>query len=224
MWLKEGTTVVTANDEKAGVIDRIVIDPRTKEVTHLVVRKGFLFTEDRVIPMEAVASSSEDQVVLRADIENLDDFPPFEETEFVDVDETDFARERPDMGGDIPYMYWYPSVAGAPLYGPRFLAVRPDADQPGYRTQTERNIPDNTVALQKGAPVISADGKHVGDLERVLVGKESDLATHFVVSKGILFTEKKLVPVSWIRDIEEEQVRLGVNARQIERLPDFEKD
>ena len=44
------TNIYNQNGDKVGSIDRLVIDPRTNEVTHIVVRKGFLFTKDKVIP------------------------------------------------------------------------------------------------------------------------------------------------------------------------------
>lgn len=37
MEFREGTDVVTAGGEKVGEIERVVIDPRTREVTHIVV-------------------------------------------------------------------------------------------------------------------------------------------------------------------------------------------
>jgi sporulation protein YlmC with PRC-barrel domain len=42
--LTKGTDIYTADGEKVGSIDRVVLDLETREVTHVVVQKGFLFT------------------------------------------------------------------------------------------------------------------------------------------------------------------------------------
>jgi sporulation protein YlmC with PRC-barrel domain len=46
MQFKENAEVFTSTGEKDGRIDRVVIDPNSNELTHLVVKKGFLFTKD----------------------------------------------------------------------------------------------------------------------------------------------------------------------------------
>lgn len=57
MQFKEGTDVFTIDGDKVGSIDRVVIDPRNNEVTHLVVRKGFFFPTDKVVPMDLVRTA-----------------------------------------------------------------------------------------------------------------------------------------------------------------------
>jgi membrane protein YdbS with pleckstrin-like domain len=44
-----------------------------------------------------------------------------------------------------------------------------------------------------------------------------------VISQGILFKDRKLVPAYWVTSVEEEQVRLSVNSRLLERLPSYEE-
>jgi hypothetical protein len=83
------------------------------------------------------------------------------------------------------------------------------------------HIPAHTVALKEGAKVYSADGEHVGDVERVFVDKRTDYATHFVITQGLLFKERKRIPTSWVRKVDEETVHLNVNARLLERVPDY---
>lgn len=74
--------VLTAENEQIGYVDRIVIDPNTKTVTHIVIRKGFIFTENKVLPISLVASGG-DQVKLREDADNLQAFPKFNEENYV---------------------------------------------------------------------------------------------------------------------------------------------
>ena len=41
----------------------------------------------------------------------------------------------------------------------------------------------------KGAQVISADNKHMGNVEQVVTNSESNNMTHFVIGKGFLLNE-----------------------------------
>ena len=49
MRFNKGATVQDQAGKRIGRIDRVVLDPKTKKVPHLVVEKAILFTEDRVV-------------------------------------------------------------------------------------------------------------------------------------------------------------------------------
>lgn len=222
MQFKAGTAVYSADGEDVGRIERAVINPHTREVTHLVVRQGFLFTEDKVIPIELVDSASEDRVTLMRTEGRLEDLPPFEETYYVGLDEEEINREPayPLTGYAAP-LYGYPPVGtGWWGYG-GYLGYRAYPETNTVAT-TERNIPDDTVPLKEGARVVSAGGDHVGNVEQVIADSNSGRATHIVIAQGLLFKARKLVPTNWVRSIDEDEVRLSVGSRQLERLPDYE--
>ena len=215
MQLKEGTNVVTADGDKAGTIDRIVIDPVTKEVTHLVVRKGFLFTEDKVVPMSLVGPATADQVNLRPGAGELDKLPDFQETNYVPIDRESSTRPAPDQIS--PFLYWYPPRGAAWRLG-EFTAI----PIPPYVVETTENIPEGTVALEEGARVVTSDGAHVGDVERVYTDPQVDRATHLLISKGLILKEKKLIPTNWITSLREDEVHLAVEADLVENLPEYD--
>jgi uncharacterized protein YrrD len=87
---------------------------------------------------------------------------------------------------------------------------------------TQRNIPEDTVPLKEGADVMSSDGKHIGDVERLLVDPNTNQVTHFVISQGLFFKDRKLVPAHWVRSVNEEQVQLVVASELLEQLPSHE--
>lgn len=70
--------------------------------------------------------------------------------------------------------------------------------------------------------MISKDGKHIGNVEEVIVETDEYRATHIVVSEGIFLRERKLVPTIWIRDVVEDQITLSVYSDLFDRLPDYE--
>ncbi len=216
MELKEGTSVFTQSGEEVGKINRFVLDPATNEVTHIVVQKGWLLPEDKVVPIAMITSATEERVVLNQGIKDLDQLPPFEETHFVELTAGDVPPPDSSTRRYAPAYYWYPpsGYMGYPAFGPGYYGWPP--------LETTRNIPADTVPLKEGADVISSDGKHVGDVERLFVDTESNKATHFLISEGLLFKDRKLIPAHWIRSVEENKVHLAVPSRLLERLPEYQ--
>jgi uncharacterized protein YrrD len=219
MEFKKDTSVFTANGEDVGRIDRVVLDPHTKEVTHVVVRKGFFFTEDKVVPISLIAGATEDKVTLREDAGDLQSLPDFEETHYVVVNEEELARSA-RSGRYAPPLYWYPPVT--PMAGYPGFYEYPGYSEPAYIAQTEQNIPEDTVALKEGAKVIAADGEHAGNIEELLTNAGADRVTHIVISQGLIFKEKKLVPSAWIGTVDENEVHLTVGSGTLDKLRSYE--
>jgi uncharacterized protein YrrD len=215
MELKEGTNVFTQSGEEVGKINRFLLDPATNEVTHIVVQKGWLLPEDKVVPIGMISTATKEQVILNQKTGDLDQLPPFEETHFVELTDEEIRKTDSSLRY-APAYYWYPpsGYIGYPGFGPGYYGWPP--------VETTRNIPADTVPLKEGADVISSDGEHVGDVERLFVDAESDKATHFLISEGLLFKERKLIPAHWIRSIEEDKVNLAVPSRLLERLPKYQ--
>ena len=219
--LKEGMSVFTPGGEEVGRVNRFVLDPATNEVTHIVIQKGWLLPEDKVVPFDMVSSSSGDKVVLNEEIENFDQLVPFEETHFVRA--TDERPNAPIPSDDPAYQYapayyWYPthSNIGYPGFGLGYYAWPP--------TETKRNIPEDAIPLKEGTNVMSSDGEHVGDVERLIIEPESNKTTHFLISQGLFFKDRKLVPAHWISSVEEDKVHLAVPSRLLERLPAYDEE
>jgi sporulation protein YlmC with PRC-barrel domain len=219
--LKEGTKVFLSDGREIGKVSRFVLDPSTNELTHVVIQGNGFFSDERVVPFEMVRITTEDRITLGDDIGDLDELPPFEETHFVKIgneeglNATRQTGDYPSHAMVAPAYYWYPpqGYLGFPAYGL------------GYHTwprmETERNIPANTVPIQEKTNVISSDGKHVGDVERLFLEPNSDKVTHVLISKGLFFKDHKLVPAGWIKSADEE-VHLVVPSDVLERLPSYE--
>ncbi len=216
MQFKENAEVVTAEGNKVGHVDRLVIDPRSKALTHLVVKKGFLFTRDKVIPLNLVETAAEDRITLKKGPQDPDDFPDFEETHYVQVEET-APPERVDTKGLRPLAWYYPLPGGA--WWHTRMGAYPGYPEPPYVRRTELNIPEGTIPLDEGAKVLSSDGKHVGDIERVYVDDQEQRVTHLLISKGLISKSHKLIPSMWVERVGDEEVQLSVGEHFIEKLP-----
>jgi len=219
MEFKQGTHVYSSDGKNVGSIDRVVLDPSTDEVTDLVVRKGW-FSEDKVIPIGMVETTAEDRVTLDKAEHDLFKLSKYEETYYVPADE----NER--QGGDYAYpqgyafpMYSYPPLGmawwgyGGGMGYPAF------AEQ--YSKRVQENIPTGTVAVKEGARVLSLEGDHIGNVEEVFTDATTNRVTHLIISQGLLFKERKLIPTNWIKLAGEDDVILTVKTKVVHNLPDY---
>ena len=200
MLLQKHAGVIDANGQQVGSLERVVLNPESKLVTDIVIRTGTLFKKaDKVVPVGFIAETAEDQIVLSRDADEIEAFPPLEETYLVDVDQ---------KSADVP-----PVIQGTPgFYGP----VSVWSPEEKFSTQTDQNIPDGTVAMKEGAKVITADGKHVGNVERVLADASVDQVTNLEISKGRFAKEWRLIPMKWVMTMDEDEVHLRVNEASID--------
>jgi uncharacterized protein YrrD len=217
MQIKDGADVYTPSGKHVGSVERVVLDPRTKEVSHIVVKKGILFTSDKVVPISLIGPAEGDRLMLREDAGDLERLPDFESTHYLaaEVPVDQVARKRSDRGS----IYWYPPTgADWPTGSYDFTP----STSPLYVTEKTRNIPEGTIALKEGAHVISSDGEHVGNIERVFTKSPEEQITHLLISRGLILKEEKLVPVAWVASVEDESVHLAVSANYVEGLPEYE--
>ena len=231
MQFRQNTSVYTASGETIGHIDRVVMDPKTLEVTNLIVRKGTLFTEDRVVPVSQISQANEERVTLEQDAEDLANLPLFEEKQYIPLDwdepsvtrvesENDNLSEKSETSETTkteaaPTLVWYPTI-GIESMNNNFLSGS------AYVVKTQTNIPDNEVAIKKGVPVTTRDNKIAGWVDEVITQSQTNRATHFVLSQGLLIKSYKAVPVHWVNEVNEDGVILGVHSEMLERLPEYQ--
>lgn len=214
MKFEIGTSVFTMDGEQAGTLDRVVIEPGTNEITHLVIEKGFLFTTDKVIPMEMVSSSTDEKVILNVNANVLEQLPDYLETEYVPAGTAPATRTAPDIATreKIRSLYLYPRVG---TFGPF------TTHSATHYARETRNIPEGTVPLKENAEVITNDMEHVGNVESILTAPQEDRATHIVISEGLFLKEQKIVPTRWIKTVLTDKIHLSVDAGLVESLPTF---
>lgn len=202
-------SVLTANGQEVGSLDRVVFSPGSKMVTHIVVRTGSLLNKtDKVVPIDLVTRTTEKQIILLDEAGDLESFPPFEEERI--VDKKTGLDHAPLYESTTPELLGYPepNIPVMPVPGEEYV------------TQTKQNIPTGTVALKEGARVISNGGKHVGRVERILANPEMDQVTHLLISKGMFPKETKLIPLDWVTTMTEDEVYLQVDEHRIAELYD----
>lgn len=212
----KGSEVFNATGEKVGTVSRVVIDAKTKDVTDLVIeRGGILEKEEKVIPIGLVNVENEERIVLRETNQTVEDFADYETTHYVPVEQEGVPYENVETN------YWYPPVGFQMQMSRGGLVSSPVPDQIPV---TETSIPEGRVAIAEGGQVVSADDQHIGNVEQVITDNEGNTVTHFVIGKGFLLKEHKLVPADWVTGMKDDQVRLSVDATLFDRLPDYNPD
>ena len=214
---QSGTTVLNTNGNTVGEVVRVVMNPHTHKVSHLVIRKGFLFTEDKVLSIDMVDKTDNGKLVLAEDNLDVEALPPFKEEHFVPAGEID-NEDAVDFSQKtiVPSLYLYPPVDGGMM-----VPMDYGLNLPQMVRYEEYNVPSNTIALKPNANVITADGKHVGQVEEIMVDDDSKLASHFVISRGMFFKHHKLIPTIWIDSIMENNVHLTMKADFLKTLPEY---
>jgi uncharacterized protein YrrD len=204
MEFKQNVPIFAANGDAIGHLDRVVVDSDKKVITHIVVQKGSLTKEEKVVPISLVAEATDDRINLRQEAGDMHGLQAFEEKHYV------MSGDTTGGGG---------SVVSQPLAGmPGAVVSEPRAK---YVKQVEQHIPTGTVALKEGATVVAADGTHVGHVEKVITDVPPDQATHLLISKGLLSKERKLVPIQWVSVLSEDEVHLTVEPEQVDRLEPY---
>jgi sporulation protein YlmC with PRC-barrel domain len=207
MKFNDGAEVYTADGKKLGHLGQVILNSHTKQVTNIVVHKGIVFTSDKVIPVKDIQQTLADRVTLQHEAKT-DAYPDFLVTHFVPLIGDDATANVPSP------VLWYPPL-GMMVYNPMF-------DESSHVVRETENIPAGTQALAIGSKVITHDGKLAGHVEEVFMESSSNEASHILVSKGTLPSEK-LVPINWIKIIDRDQIELVVVYDLLLSLPDYNR-
>lgn len=212
--LKEGSRLSSANGDDLGVIRQFVVQPSSSELTHVLVEKGVFFTDDRVVPVEAIERVEGGQVILKHDVDAAE-LPRFIREDYTLVDEETRTHLDAPTGSD--YMWRHPTAMVGPFPLHPIYPMPPadrgerHADDPGTRDQ----LADGEI-LGPRAPVLSTKNEKLGTVSEMQVDEEGQLS-HLVVDLG-LFDGEKVLPAHWIKSMGSDGVRLAVGDAALETL------
>jgi len=189
---------VMCSDGAAGRVSRIVTDPARLHPRYLVVQKGRLRRREIVVPVSLVAGISAHGVRLDMTLKALAAFPDFE----VKVRQGSYSKPVP-MGGTRPIgIYTSPGNAG-------FMVLR------------QRNVPDQSVAVEKGMPVRDRARRKVGTVEAIIANSTTRWGDFIVVRRVPATTDLRLVPVELVAGAKDGEIRLRIDAAHVDGLRVF---
>lgn len=197
--------IQTADGRVMGEVDRFIVNPSRKEVTHVVVRRGALFTEERVVPVE-ILGEEDGKVRLRTGIDPAE-LPAFESGHYVEMDPATSSRITPRSPNALVWAYPIPSMTGFPAYPSVPI---------GGEAIAERHVPEGEVVVNEGSPVRSADGTEVGTISEIAIDDDGSLS-YIEVDPGF-FRSEKAIPSHWIDSLETGSVVLAVGDETLEEF------
>ena len=210
MLLKFGTDVISQAGDKVGELESVIIDPAKEEITHLIVKKGFLLRKNKMVPISLVADSNDQRIKLHEFEGEFDDLQDYQETYFIPVE--NYINKEVD-GKIIPLLFYPPN----PI-------TTTHAAHPASVPVVKENLATDKESLEEGMNVVALDNHKVGGVKEVILHPTTDRVTHLLVSKGLLFKHQFLIPSEWVRDIKESAVHLYVDSKVIEKLPDYKHE
>ena len=217
--LRIGSRVV-CRDGEAGRLERVVFSPRRDLVTHLVVHRGLLGHQDRVVPVEHVSRANDEAVQLDLPLAALQQFPVYDPTAFT----------TPAAGWQAAHGY-HSGGAVVSLGGTSADLHAQPAERSGLLEPQDEA--DRPVVVSEGMdvvfrdPVLRRQGK-LGRVALVLLDRQTRHATHIVVRRGwpgaLWAQHDMIVPLDWATEITLQRITLDAEAWQLEQLPEYRPD
>lgn len=192
-------------DGRGGKLIKVVVDPASKRVTHLIVEKGFLQKEDRVLPVTLVERATPEAIYLSIESKELAHYPKYREMEFVQP-APDWEYNRYRQGEVVHWATYYGLVTVEPIV-------------PYVRYKVHEGVPATQEVIGRGTPVRTLDGV-VGKIDHVLVNRETGEITHLVLRRGV-FPQRLVIPISLVTEVDDEGVFLDITNEELKELPHY---
>jgi sporulation protein YlmC with PRC-barrel domain len=176
-------------DGPGGKVSRMIIDPATETVTHLVIQPKHRLGVGRLVPLDLVEVTAGD-IRLRCTVEEFGGLEPAQETELID-----------DVTAGLGLGLNAPMGTISPV-------------QPIVQDV----VPLGDADVDRGDPVHALDGE-IGRVQGLLVDPDDHRVTHVLLQEGHLWGRKKVsIPASAVTGVEN-GIWLSLTKKQVEDLP-----
>jgi sporulation protein YlmC with PRC-barrel domain len=197
----------SCSDGSCGEVRRLVIDPATDTVTHLVIQPGHGREAGRLVPLDLVEATA-GEIRLRC---TRAEFDKLEHAEERDVAERLGLPPRGEIygAGATPEAYV--------VVGPGELMDAGPARV--YRKVIiEDVVPVGEIQVRPGDHVHAADGE-IGRVRGCLVDPADHRVTHVLLQEGHLWGHKEVaIPIGAVTGVED-GIRLNITKHQVGNLP-----
>lgn len=207
--LKIGSPVI-AKDGNCGHIQQLVIDPHQEKVIGLIVKRDLLSKHGMIVPLEMVEKSTESEVYLGLDCQQVFSLPKFEEGSPLLLQDQRYRIERDEIVTR--------SAAGIEVL------CTPNSQTPGVEENQhdqERQV-HPAFNLQSGYQVLCR-GQTVGPVQRLLLDPGGKIRG-FVLRPVKKPYRDLIVPIHWIQVVEHKNVHLSKETQALDRLDEYVPD
>jgi len=212
---------VSCSDGACGHLSRIIVNPVTREVTHLVVGQKHRNGPGRLVPLDLMDATT-GQIQLRCTRAEFQALRPAQETEVV----PDLDPAGPHNTRSYPRASFLP-VIGAAFGMPGAAESRGDL-APGQPEAPEEVtvdvVPSGEVEIRSETTVGATDGE-IGQVQGLLVEPGGRFVTHVLLQRGHALGRKEVaVPIGSVIKLGTLLVRLSLTKRQAKDLPSVDAD
>lgn len=212
--IRLGAPVTLQDGTEVGRVDRLVVAPDSEDLLELVVHKGILLRDDRIVDETLIEQVDADgRVVLRIDPDEVHDLPPYLAKAYVVAPTYAVARDPygsaigPMSDGGVLHR------AHAPMHEGRHVNSSAYVDwvMSAAAVEVRSDLPDVGSAIDVGTDVVTRDGRKLGKIEAI----DIDEARHvrgYVVRESLFHRLDLVIPEAMIEAVTDDHVRLAVDA------------
>ena len=201
---------VSCADGPCGAVIRVVINPVTRKLTHLVVEPEGRQGLGRLVPLE-LADATGGEIRLRCTMAEFEKLDPAEETQFV-PGTRGYEAYGPEQVVSWPWL----SLGGT-------TGVEGDMVAGVSETVTYDAIPVGEVAVRRGDRVHATDGE-IGHVEGLVIDPRNHHVTHVLLQEGHLWGRKDVaIPIGAVTGTDD-GIRLSLPKDEVRDLPAVDID
>ena len=200
-------------DGACGELERVVVDPVKRVMTHLVVKRRHGHDVGRLVPIKLVELATQQELRLRCTRAEFEALDYAKETEFVPAPDGQWGYAPPGTPNQVLLMPDFgPEDTGGVGGGrPGRLVAGGDHDR----------VPPGEVEVRRGQRVHASDGA-IGHVRGLVVDPSDYQVTHVLLDEGHLWGKKEVfIPISAVTGVDD-GVRLNLTKAEVAELPPVE--
>ena len=199
----------SCTDGACGQVSRVIVNPATREVTHLVVDPKRRHGPGRLVPVDFVDAAA-GRIRLRCTLAEFQTLRRAEETAGVpDLDPTKHAHARVQKQYGVGGIVW---------------SVRdPDAPQAPQEVTVDY-VPPGEIEVHRELTVCATDGD-IGQVQGLVVEPGGHHITYVLLQQGRMRGRKEVaIPIGAVTKIGTLLIHLSLTRRQVKDLPPVDID
>lgn len=115
MQFQKNAKVLTAQGQPVGKLERVVLNPESKVVTHIVISRGSFFKKEaKVLPVDLIAKTTRSRITLCDGADELNSLPDFRVTRYGGKKE----EVTPPTSPGLPSNSYGTPMVGIPITAP----------------------------------------------------------------------------------------------------------
>lgn len=192
---------VHCKDKHYGKLAKVVVNPETQTVSDLIVRRGLIRREERVVPVSAVAKATPTEIELDLYSDEVSNYPVYRETE---VKLPSYSRQMASASGGL-----------GPQYGPTTYE--------STTTVTRTRLRDGVAAGKEiigRSTGVENKADSLGHVDHVVIDTKSGEITEIIMRKGTI-PSYYVISTESINEIHEKYVLVSFSKEDLSTLPHY---